>query len=63
MDQPTVEFTFNARGGQLFAAITSDNLPKGQEPNMNYTALAIILDGQIVSAPSINWPIGERGVI
>jgi hypothetical protein len=58
-----VEFTFNARGGQLFYAITTDNQPLGKEPNRNYAALAIILDGQIVSAPTINSPIGERGEI
>jgi SecD/SecF fusion protein len=61
--EPTVEFTFNARGGQLFYAITSDNEPKGKEPNLDYSALAILLDGYIVSAPTINSAIGEHGVI
>src|SRR5262249_27774170 len=61
--KPTVAFTFNARGGQLFYEVTSANLPDGQEPNLTYGRLAITLDGQIVSAPSINNAIGERGVI
>lgn len=60
---PTVEFVFNSRGAQLFGQITSDNLPKGKEPDMVFSQLAIILDNQIVSAPSINSEIRDRGVI
>ncbi len=47
-NQPTVSFTLDRLGAQKFGRATSDNVGK---------RLAIVLDGKIVSAPSINEPI------
>ena len=47
-NQPTVSFTLDRLGAQKFGRTTSDNVGK---------RLAIVLDGKIVSAPSINEPI------
>ena len=47
-NQPTVSFSLDRVGAQKFGRVTSDNVGK---------RLAIILDGKIVSAPSINEPI------
>jgi protein-export membrane protein SecD len=47
-NEPTVSFTLDRLGAQKFGRATSDNVGK---------RLAIVLDGQIVSAPSINEPI------
>ena len=47
-NQPTVSFTLDRLGAQKFGRATTDNVGK---------RLAIILDGKIVSAPSINEPI------
>jgi SecD/SecF fusion protein len=63
LEGPAVDFAFNARGGQLFGMATSANLPQGKEPSMLYSSLAILLDGYIVSAPTINSTITDRGQI
>ena len=47
-NQPTVSFTLDRLGAQKFGRTTTDNVGK---------RLAIVLDGNIVSAPSINEPI------
>ncbi len=47
-NEPTVSFTLDRLGAQKFGRATNDNVGK---------RLAIILDGAIVSAPSINEPI------
>ena len=47
-NEPTVSFTLDRLGAQKFGRATTDNVGK---------RLAIILDGEIVSAPSINEPI------
>src|SRR5919198_4860302 len=53
--EPQIEFSFNDEGAALFADITRENVGKH---------LAIILDGQIKSAPRIEGPIpGGNGVI
>ncbi len=46
--QPTVSFTLDRIGAQKFGRTTTDNVGK---------RLAIVLDGKIISAPSINEPI------
>ena len=46
--EPTVSFTLDRIGAQKFGRATTDNVGK---------RLAIVLDGEIVSAPSINEPI------
>ena len=46
--EPTVSFTLDRLGAQKFGRTTSDNVGK---------RLAIVLDGKVISAPSINEPI------
>jgi SecD/SecF fusion protein len=58
-----VNFTFDARGGQIFSELTSANLPKGESPNAQFSALAIILDGEVVSAPTLSTVISTNGQI
>jgi len=53
--QPAVSFRFNALGSKKFAEITAKNIGK---------LFAIILDGQVVTAPRINTVINQgSGVI
>ncbi len=47
-NEPTVSFTLDRIGAQKFGRATTDNVGK---------RLAIVLDGEIVSAPNINEPI------
>jgi preprotein translocase subunit SecD len=47
-NSPVVNITFDAEGGARFARLTSENVNK---------PFAIILDGQVLSAPNINEPI------
>jgi SecD/SecF fusion protein len=58
-----VNFTFNARGGQLFYDLTSANLPRGESPGAQFSYLAIVLDSEVVSAPSLSVVIQDRGMI
>ena len=51
---PYVSFTLNSQGGRRFARITRDNMGK---------RLAIVLDGKLISAPSIESEIREKGQI
>jgi protein-export membrane protein SecD len=54
-NEPTVSFTLDRIGAQKFGRVTTDNVGK---------QLAIVLDGKIISAPSINEPItGGSGMI
>ncbi|MEZ4280636.1 MAG: protein translocase subunit SecD [Myxococcota bacterium] len=52
--RPIVEFTFSPEGGDLFEDLTEKN--RGRQ-------LAIILDENVYSAPSIRARISERGMI
>ncbi len=47
-NEPTVSFTLDRFGSQKFGRATTDNVRK---------RLAIVLDGKIISAPTINEPI------
>lgn len=47
-NEPVVNITFDQQGGARFAKLTTDNVNK---------PFAIILDGQVLSAPNINEPI------
>jgi preprotein translocase subunit SecD len=47
-NEPVVNITFNTEGGAKFAKLTTQNVGK---------RFAIILDGKILSAPTINEPI------
>ncbi|MET4131894.1 preprotein translocase subunit SecD [Porphyrobacter sp. MBR-155] len=54
-NQNVVNITFDAQGGAKFAKLTTENVGK---------PFAIILDGQVLSAPNINEPIiGGRAQI
>jgi SecD/SecF fusion protein len=61
--QPAVGFRFDNTGSNLFYDLTSKNIPTGSEGNKVYRHLAILLDGQIVSAPRIQSAISGNGVI
>ncbi len=47
-NEPVVSFTLDRLGAQKFGRITTDNVGR---------RLAIVLDGQVISAPNINEPI------
>jgi SecD/SecF fusion protein len=62
--EPQIEFELNSEGAKLFADITRQYQPYGPEGNKRFHRLAIVLDGELYSAPQINEPIeGGRGVI
>ncbi len=61
--QPAVHFTFDTEGGNLFGELTSLNRPASQGDLGLKRQLAIILDGQIQSAPVINAVIHSQGII
>jgi SecD/SecF fusion protein len=56
---PAVSFTFNPAGANKFGAMTERN--RKSEVFKRY--LAIVMDGKIVSAPTLNEPIRDRGQI
>ena len=59
-NKPEIGFEMDSEGAELFAQVTTEYQPKG---NKRYQ-LAIVLDGELASAPFINSPItGGRGVI
>ena len=59
--QPAVGFVFNRVGGRKFGQLTSEHLPE-ENGNFRYQ-LAILLDGVVQSAPSINSEIRDSGII
>lgn len=58
---PVVGFEFNTQGGYLFQQLTARHMPK--EGAGYRTRLAILLNDEIHSAPTINDMIGARGII
>ena len=60
--EPAVSFHFNARGGEFFYDLTSQNKPDRGEGSFT-RQLAIVLDGQIMTAPSLRAPIRDSGEI
>jgi SecD/SecF fusion protein len=52
--QPRIEFTLTSEGADIFSRVTRENINNRQ---------AIVLDGALLSAPSINSEIGANGVI
>jgi len=52
--RPQVDFTFNPAGGEIFQALTEENIG---------AQLAIILDDRVYSAPTIRGRIATRGTI
>ncbi len=59
--RPSVNFTFNNVGAHYFNRLTSDNLP--DQVGGLERQLAIILDGELFSAPSIQGVISDTGQI
>src|SRR5262249_33720800 len=62
---PAVAFTFNPSGAALLAALTRKNVPSGDGDQFATVKrhLAIILDGLVLSAPTINSEISSHGQI
>ncbi len=58
--KPVVTFAFDREGARKFGALTRNHLP--EEDGFKYR-LAIILDGQVMSAPVINSEIRDSGQI
>jgi len=52
--RPAVGFELDARGAELFAALTKANIRN---------ALAIVVDDKVVSAPVLMSPLGRKGMI
>ncbi len=64
--RPAVSFTFNNEGGALFGELTGKNVPSAGttgDDTSNKRHLAIILDGLVMSAPTINSQITTHGQI
>jgi SecD/SecF fusion protein len=61
--QPAVSIHLTSRGGDLFRELTSQNLPSGSERNQFHRHLAIILDGEVMTAPRLNSTIGRDAQI
>ncbi len=63
--RPAVSFIFNEEGGSLFGDLTRKNVPSrtGAEGTEVKRFLAIVLDGLIMSAPTINSEIRTHGQI
>ena len=60
MGRPAVGFHFNEEGARRFSQLTGENLPA---PDGFERRLAIILDGQVYSAPAIRSRISSNGII
>jgi SecD/SecF fusion protein len=58
--QPAVGFMFSNRGARRFGTLTREHLPEADD--FHYQ-LAIVLDGVVRSAPSINSEIRDSGII
>jgi SecD/SecF fusion protein len=62
--RPSIAFVFNTRGGDLFYTVTSRNKISGSDAgNPVVRQLAIILDGLLISSPTLNEPIRTNGEI
>ena len=60
--RPCIAFTFNTEGGRKFFKVTSANTP-GNGVNDVTRHLAIILDGELISYPTIQSAISDHGQI
>ena len=59
---PVVGFNFNSRGAEQFYQVTYNNQLEGSGVK-TMRQLAIILDGYLISNPTVNEPIRGRGII
>lgn len=55
LGRPQIEFTLTADGAKKFAAVTTEYAPDPQTGQKHF--MAIVLDGELQSAPYINQPI------
>jgi preprotein translocase subunit SecD len=60
--RPAIDFELNKDGGDRFYELTSKNKPSGGEEGFR-RQLAILFDGQVMSAPSLMSPIRQRGQV
>src|SRR5262249_48019062 len=61
---PAVGFSLTAKGGELFADLTRKNVPsRSPDGDEHKRHLAILLDGQVMTAPTLNSEIRDRGQI
>ncbi|MEZ6141009.1 MAG: protein translocase subunit SecD [Zavarzinella sp.] len=60
---PILNFAFNSRGADRFFEITSRNAPTSKSGSGTIRELGIILDGYLISSPTINEGIREQGQI
>jgi preprotein translocase subunit SecD len=58
-----IDFTLDGEGGWLLAALTETNRPSPSEGGQVKRHLAIILDGLVLAAPTINGRIATRAQI
>jgi SecD/SecF fusion protein len=59
-----VNFSFNSEGASRFQELTTENKPTGSDANTSFKRLlAVILDGQVRSAPTLNAVISSQGQI
>jgi SecD/SecF fusion protein len=59
-----VSFTFNSEGASRFQELTTANQPTGADKNTAFKRqLAVVLDGQVRSAPTLNDIITSQGQI
>ncbi|MSQ95786.1 MAG: hypothetical protein EXR98_14690 [Gemmataceae bacterium] len=64
--RPTFHFAFNNEGANLFRTLTRKNVPTEEKDPDGFKVkrhLGIILDGMLMSAPTINSEIGGQGQI
>lgn len=57
IDKPEIDFELDADGARLFEEITREYQPKDTSAGRRYYHLAILLDGELYSAPRIMEPI------
>lgn len=63
--EQAVSFDFDTEGTRLFGTLTGANVPTppGQQVNLTFRHLAIVLDGMVVSAPYLSTRIDGTGQI
>lgn len=59
--RPAVNFAMGSRGASLFRGLTTTNLPNPQTGRQS--RLGIIMDNELISAPTIQSQISDRGQI
>ncbi|MDR1484330.1 MAG: protein translocase subunit SecD [Planctomycetaceae bacterium] len=60
--KPGVTFNFNSQGAMKFGRLTTSNSPDPAQPQRQ-RHLGIILNEKLYSAPGINGPISDHGII